>query len=118
MPVNFSATLLLLASAVQGSPAAQDPAPAARLDHARFPAPERAAIERCAPRLERFGRIQVDDVRRHGRGGWRIHGTVNDGGGGLGYGYGLRRGYGHRSFTCTVGDDGRIRLKTQRIRRY
>jgi hypothetical protein len=61
--------------------------------------------------------MRVDDVRRNGRSGWRVYGTVNDGGG-QGYGYGLRRGYGPRAFTCTVRDDGRVRLKTSKLRRY
>ncbi|HYI39307.1 MAG TPA: hypothetical protein VE053_03205 [Allosphingosinicella sp.] len=109
--------MLLLAAAAPAA-AQVSASPAARIGDTRFQGPERAAIARCAPRIERFGRIQVDDVRRHGRSGWRVHGTVNDGGAGLGYSYGLRRGYGHRAFTCTVGEDGRVKLKTTRIRRY
>lgn len=126
MSVRLSGAILSLLLAPSAPAAAQvaaapvgTPAPAARsVDHARFQGPERIAIERCVPRLQRFGRIQVDDVRRHARAGWRVLGTVNDGGAGLGYSYGLRRGYGHRAFTCTVGGDGRISLKTTRIRRY
>ena len=122
LAISFG-TILLLVQAVPST--AQDGAPgsvagpsARSAQYPRFQGPERAAIERCAPRLERFGRLQVEDVRRHGRSGWRVRGTVNDGGAGLGYGYGLRRGYGHRTFTCTVGEDGQVRLKTQRLRRY
>jgi hypothetical protein len=92
------------------------------VDAVRFRGPERFAVERCAPYVDRYGRMRVDDVRRHGRSGWRVYGTVNDGGGGLGggygSGYGLRRGYGHRAFTCTVREDGRVKLKTRRLRTY
>lgn len=91
------------------------------VDSMRFRGAERFAVERCAPHVERYGRMRVDDVRRYGRSSWRVYGTVNDGGGyGGGYNgsYGLRRGYGHRSFTCTVREDGRVKLKTKRLRRY
>jgi hypothetical protein len=84
----------------------------------RFRGAERFAVERCVPYVERFGRMRVDDVRRRGSNGWRVYGTVNDGGGRQGYGYGLRRGYGPRAFTCTVRDDGRVKLKTSKMRRY
>jgi hypothetical protein len=83
----------------------------------RFRGAERFAVERCAPYVARYGNMRVDDVRRHSRSSWRVYGTVNDGGG-YGYGYGLRRGYGHRSFTCTVREDGRVKLKTRKLRRY
>jgi len=86
------------------------------VDSLRFRGAERFAVERCVPYVERFGRMRVDDVRRHGRGGWRVYGTVNDGGG-QGYGYGLRRGFGPRAFTCTVREDGRVKLKTSKLRR-
>lgn len=86
------------------------------LDGLRFRGPERFAVERCAPLVERYGRMRVDDVRRHGRGGFRVYGTV--GGGGLADSNGWRRGYAPRAFTCTVRDDGRIKLKTSRLRRY
>ena len=86
------------------------------VDSLRFRGAERFAVERCVPYVERFGRMRVDDVRRHGRGSWRVYGTVNDGGG-QGYGYGLRRGFGPRAFTCTVREDGRVKLKTSKLRR-
>jgi hypothetical protein len=86
------------------------------VDALRFRGPERFAIERCGPYVERFGRMRVDDVRRHGRNGWRVYGTV--GGAALGNSDGWRRGYAPRAFTCTVRDDGRVKLKTSRLRRY
>ena len=91
------------------------------VDSVRFRGAERFAVDRCGPYVERYGRMRVDDVRRYSRSSWRVYGTVNDGGGlGGGYNgsYGLRRGYGHRSFTCTVREDGRVKVKTQKIRRY
>lgn len=91
------------------------------VDSVRFRGAERFAVDRCVPYVQRYGRMQVDDVRRYSRSSWRVYGTVNDGGGlGGGYSgrYGLRRGYGHRSFTCTVREDGRVKVKTQKIRRY
>ncbi|HEX8513812.1 MAG TPA: hypothetical protein VF688_11985 [Allosphingosinicella sp.] len=92
------------------------------VDSMRFRGAERFAVERCAPYVARYGRMRVDDVRRYSRSSWRVYGTVNDGGGlGGGYGsggYGLRRGYGHRAFTCTVREDGRVKLKTKKLRRY
>jgi hypothetical protein len=87
------------------------------VDSLRFRGAERFAVERCEPYAARYGRMRVDDVRRYSRNSWRVYGTVNDGGGD-GYGYGLRRGYGHRSFTCTVREDGRVKLKTRRLNRY
>jgi hypothetical protein len=76
------------------------------IDGIRFGRYERQAIERCAPSVERYGRMRVQDVRRYGRRSLRVYGTVDSGG----------RYYG-RSFTCTVRDDGRVKLKTKR-RRY
>jgi hypothetical protein len=92
------------------------------VDSLRFRGAERFAVERCLPYVERYGRMRVDDVRRYSRNSWRVYGTVNDGGGGFsggyGSGYGLRRGYGPRAFTCTVREDGRVRVKTKKLRRY
>jgi hypothetical protein len=85
------------------------------VDSFRFRGPERVAVERCAPSVERYGRMRVDDVRRHDR-GWRVYGTV--GGAAIGDSNGWRRGYAPRAFTCTVRDDGRIKLKTKRLSRY
>ena len=87
------------------------------VDSLRFRGAERFAVERCGPYVARYGQMRVDDVRRYSRSSWRVYGTVNDGGG-TGYGYGLRRGYGHRSFTCTVREDGRVKVKTKRLNRY
>ena len=78
----------------------------------RWRGAERFAIDRCAPSVERYGRMRVDDVRRYGRRSWRVYGTADARGGS--YGNGNR--YALRSFTCTVRDDGRVKLKTKRIR--
>ena len=76
----------------------------------RWRGPERFAVDRCAQRVERYGRMRVDDVRRYGRRSWRVYGTVSGGS------YGYRGSYSDRSFMCTVRDDGRVKLKTKRIR--
>jgi hypothetical protein len=81
----------------------------------RWRGPEREAILICAPRIERYGRMRVDQVRPYGRRSIRVYGVVD---GGWGRGYGYRDRYRLRSFTCTVRDDGRVRLKTRRSRRY
>ncbi|HEX8062839.1 MAG TPA: hypothetical protein VF535_06450 [Allosphingosinicella sp.] len=86
------------------------------VDTLRFRGAERFAVERCAPLVERFGRMRVDDVRRHGRTSWRVYGTVA--GAAIGNSDGWRRGFAPRAFTCTVGEDGRARLKTRKLRRY
>jgi len=86
------------------------------VDSLRFRGPERFAVERCVPYVERYGRMRVDDVRRHGRSSWRVYGTV--GGAAIGDANGWRRGYAPRAFTCTVREDGRVKLKTSRLRRY
>jgi hypothetical protein len=85
------------------------------VDSVRFRGAERFAVERCAPYVERFGRMRVDDVRRHGRSSWRVYGTVA--GAALGDSNGWRRGYAPRAFTCTVREDGRVKLKTSKLRR-
>ena len=79
----------------------------------RWRGPEREAIRICAPRVERYGRMRVDDVRPYGRRSIRVYGLVD---GGWGRGYGDR--YRMRSFTCTVRNDGRVKVKTSRMRRY
>ena len=86
------------------------------VDSMRFRGAERFAVERCAPYVERYGRIRVDDVRRHSRSSWRVYGTV--GGAAIGDANGWRRGYVPRAFTCTVREDGRVKLKTSKLRRY
>jgi hypothetical protein len=85
------------------------------VDSLRFRGPERFAVERCAPYVDRYGRMRVDDVRRHGRNGWRVYGTV--GGAAIADSNGWRRGYAPRAFTCTVREDGRVKLKTSKLRR-
>ena len=86
------------------------------VDTLRFRGPERFAVERCEPYVARYGRMRVDDVRRHSRGSWRVYGTV--GGAAIGNSDGWRRGYVPRAFTCTVRDDGRVKLKTSKLSRY
>ena len=80
------------------------------IDNVRYRGAERFAISRCAPRVERYGRMQVDQVAPYGRRSLRVYGTA-DGSRDRYYG----RGYGARAFTCTVRDDGRVRLSTRRI---
>ena len=86
---------------------------------ARFRGPERYAIERCAPYVERYGRMRVEDVRRHDRRSHRVYGTVEGGRYDTSYRdrYDRRDRYEYRSFTCTVRYDGRVKLKTKRYRR-
>ncbi|HEX8574385.1 MAG TPA: hypothetical protein VF759_16720 [Allosphingosinicella sp.] len=145
MPVRVLAAILVLSAAASAAPAsAQDPDRRTRaeriadeiarqvesaasavgivtdsvgrsVDSLRFRGPERFAVERCAPLVERYGRMRIDDVRRRGRSGWRVYGTTA--GAGLADSNGWRRGYGPRAFTCTVRDDGRVKLKTSRLRR-
>jgi hypothetical protein len=86
------------------------------VDSMRFRGAERFAVERCAPYVERYGRMRVDDVRRYSRSSWRVYGTV--GGAAIGDSNGWRRGYVPRAFTCTVREDGRVKLKTKKLRRY
>jgi len=86
------------------------------VDTIRFRGPERFAVERCVPYVERYGRMRVDDVRRYSRSSWRVYGTV--GGAAIGDSRGWRRGYAPRAFTCTVREDGRVKLKTKRLRQY
>jgi hypothetical protein len=86
------------------------------VDSLRFRGAERFAVERCAPYVARYGRMRVDDVRRYKRDSWRVYGTV--GGAAIGDSNGWRRGYAPRAFTCTVREDGRVKLKTKKLRRY
>lgn len=82
----------------------------------RFRGPERAAIDACRPQVERYGRMRVDQVRPYKRGSWRVYG-ITEGYGGYSDRY-RSRSYGPRSFTCTLSYDGRIKVKTKRLRRY
>jgi hypothetical protein len=80
----------------------------------RWRARERFAVNRCLARVERYGRARVDHVEPHERRSWRVYGTV---GGRSSYGGYPSRSDAARSFRCTVRDDGRVKLKTSRIRR-
>lgn len=81
------------------------------VDSLRWRGAERFAIDRCAPSVERYGRMRVDRVDRYSRRSWRVWGVVES----AGYGSAWRRGYAPRAFTCTVRDDGRVKLKTRRL---
>lgn len=85
------------------------------LSDVRWRGRDREVIRICAPRVERYGRMRVDQVRPYGRRSLRVYGIV-DGGWGDRRSYGRSR-YGLRSFTCTVRDDGRVKVKTRRLRR-
>jgi hypothetical protein len=85
------------------------------IDDVRWRGVDREAIRLCAPRLERYGRMRVDDVRPYGRRSIRVYGTVDRGF--YSERYRSRDRYGLRSFTCTVRDDGRVKVKTRRLRR-
>jgi len=76
---------------------------------------DRDAIRMCAPRIERYGRMRVEDVRPYGRRSLRVYGTVD--GGWDDRRYSSRSRYALRSFTCTVRDDGRVKVKTRRLSR-
>jgi hypothetical protein len=84
---------------------------------ARFRGPERFAIDACRPQVERYGRMRVDSVRPYRRDSFRVYG-VTEGFRSSYYDRSRSRGYGPRSFTCTARDDGRVRVKTKRLRRY
>jgi hypothetical protein len=90
------------------------------INDVRWRGPERFAVDACRPYAERYGQVRVDDVRPYKRRSFRVYGTTS--GYGRDYGrdyYGSRsRGYGPRAFTCTVQDDGRVKFKTKRLRRY
>lgn len=83
----------------------------------RFRGPERFAIDACRPQVERYGQMRVDQVRPYKRRSFRVYGTT-DGYGASYYGGYRSRAYGPRTFTCTVSDDGRVKVKTRRLRRY
>ena len=82
----------------------------------RYRGRERFAIDACRPYLARYGPMLVDDVRPYGRRSLRVYGTIE------GYGDPYRgryssRSHAFRTFTCTVRDDGRVKVKTRRSRR-
>ncbi|HEX8222626.1 MAG TPA: hypothetical protein VF605_02280 [Allosphingosinicella sp.] len=84
------------------------------VDSLRWRGGERFAADRCAARAERYGRVRIDRVDRYGRRSWRVYGSVEGGG----YFRAWRGGPALRTFACTVRDDGRVKLKTHRLRRY
>ena len=83
----------------------------------RYRGPERFAIDACRPQVERYGRMRVDEVRPYGRRSFRVYGITEGFRAGY-YGRYDRRSYGPRSFTCTARDDGRVKVKTKRLRGY
>jgi hypothetical protein len=87
------------------------------INDVRWRGPERFAVDACRPYVERHGQMRVDHVRPYKRRSFRVYGTTQGYGGG-GYYASRSRGYAPRSFTCTVQDDGRVKLKTKRLRRY
>lgn len=85
----------------------------------RFRGPERSAIDACRLQVERYGRMRVDEVRPYKRRSFRVYGITEA------YGRGYYDDYARygsrsssRSFTCTVRSDGRVKVKTKRLRRY
>jgi len=83
------------------------------LDTVRYSRAEQFAISRCGPRVERYGAMRVDRVVPYGDRSLRVYGTAGASGRFDRY---ARSSYGARSFTCTVRDDGRVKLKTRRLR--
>jgi hypothetical protein len=115
MAARISGLALFLALAAIPAEAQDGAGRAGSVDLLRFAGPERAAVERCAPLVERFGRMRIDSVRAS-RGGWRVDGTVA--GAAIGDSNGWRKGFAPRAFTCTVAADGRARLKTSKLSRF
>ena len=86
------------------------------INDVRWRGPERFAVDACRPYTERYGPMRVDAVRPYKRRSYRVYGVTQGYRGGY---YGSSsRGSAPRSFTCTVQDDGRVKLKTKRLRRY
>jgi hypothetical protein len=85
------------------------------LDGVRYNRAERFAIGRCAPRAQQYGEMRVDRVVPYGDRSLRVYGTSGASRFGEPGRY-VRSGYGGRSFTCTVRDDGRVKFKTRRLR--
>lgn len=84
---------------------------------ARYRGPERFAIDACRPQVERYGRMRIDDVRPYRSRTFRVYGVTE----GYRGNYDDRhrsREFGPRRFKCTVGEDGRVKVKTKRLRRY
>ena len=87
------------------------------LNDIRWSGPERDAVRICAPRLGRYGRVRIDEVRPYSRRSIRVYGTTDAGGSGGDRRYSRYSRYSSRSFTCTVRYDGRVKIKTRRLRR-
>ena len=85
------------------------------LYEARYRGPERFAIEACRPEIERYGRMRIDEVRPYKHRGFKIYG-ITEGYSGI-YGQDRRDDFGPRTFECTVGDDGHVKVKVKRFRR-
>lgn len=83
----------------------------------RYRGPERFAIDACRPQVERYGRMRVDDVRPYKRNSFRVYGITEGYRGNYDDRY-RSRNFGPRSFTCTVSDDRRVKVKMKRLRRY
>lgn len=87
------------------------------LYEARYRGPERFAIDACRPQVERYGRMRIDEVRHYKSRSFRVYGVTEGYRGNYDDRYRSRE-FGPRSFRCTVGEDGRVKLKTKRLRRY
>jgi hypothetical protein len=85
------------------------------VDGIRYNRAERFAIERCAPRAEQYGAMRIARVVPYGDRSLRVYGTAGGGRFGEPDRY-AGSGFGGRSFTCTVRDDGRVKFKTRRLR--
>ncbi|HZF42773.1 MAG TPA: hypothetical protein VEZ48_05135 [Sphingomonadaceae bacterium] len=78
----------------------------------RWRGPQRFAIDACRPSVERYGRMRVEDVQPYKRRSQRVYGIAE----GYRAGYYERSRSAARSFTCTVRDDGRVKVKTKKLR--
>lgn len=83
----------------------------------RYRGAERYAIDACRPQVERYGRMRIDNVRPYKRGSFRVYGVTEGYRGAYGDRY-RNSSFGPRSFTCTVSDNGRVKVKTKRLRGY
>ena len=83
----------------------------------RYRGPERFAIDACRPQVERYGRMRIDEVRPYKRRGFKVYG-LTEGYRDTYYDQHRSGNFGPRSFKCTVGEDGRVKVKTKRLRRY
>ena len=83
----------------------------------RYRGPERFAIDACSPQVERYGRMRIDDVRPYKSRGFKVYGVTEGYRGNYDDRYSSRE-FGPRSFKCTVREDGRVKVKTKRLRRF